>query len=116
TVGEPPEAIDCSSCKARFPVVSGIPRLAGDAYATSFGRQWNRYDVVRTLEDEATFQVKTGIAPSALAGKLVLDGGCGGGRYSRLAGSHGARVLGVDLSTAVDKAASLCAGLLDVCI
>ncbi len=116
TAGEPPEALDCSSCKARFPVVSGIPRLVGDAYATSFGRQWNRYDVVRILEDEATFQVKTGIAPGALAGKLVLDGGCGGGRYSRLLGSHEARVIGVDLSTAVEKAATLCADLPDVCI
>ncbi len=96
--------------------MSGIPRLAGDTYATSFGRQWNRYDVARTEEDEATFQVKTGIAPATLAGKLVLDGGCGGGRYSRLLGSHGARVIGVDLSAAVEKAAALCAGLPDVCI
>ena len=90
--------------------------LAGDTYATSFGRQWNRYDVARTQEDEATFQVKTGIAPASLTGKLVLDAGCGGGRYSRLLGSHGARVIGVDLSSAVEKAAQLCAGLPDVCI
>ena len=116
TIGEPPEAIDCPACKLRFPVVRGIPRLAGDTYASSFGRQWNRYDVVRTLEDEATFQVKTGIAPAALAGKLVLDGGCGGGRYSRLVGSHDARVIGVDLSAAVEKAATHCADLPDVCI
>ena len=113
---DPPQSLDCPACGARYPVVRGIPRLAGDTYAESFGRQWNRYDVARGEEDEATFQVKTGVAPADLAGKLVLDGGCGGGRYSRLAGSHGARVLGVDLSAAVDKAASLCAGLPDVCI
>ena len=34
-----------------------------DSYAASFGRQWNRYDVVRPEEDEATFLVKTGVAP-----------------------------------------------------
>ena len=74
--------------RREFPIVHGVPRLAGDTYAASFGRQWNRYDVARTEEDEATFQVKTGVAPADLAGKLVLDAGCGGGRYSRLLGSH----------------------------
>jgi len=104
----------CGSCGARFPILRGVPRLAGEAYAGSFGRQWNRYDVARTEEDEGTFEAKTGVRLSELAGKLVLDAGCGGGRYSRLVGDHGARVLGVDLSTAVDKAAELCAGLPNV--
>jgi len=90
-------------------VVRGIPRFAGESYTASFGRQWNRYDVARDEEDEATFPVKTGVAPSALKGLLVLDAGCGGGRYARLIAGHGARVIGVDLSTAVEKAASLCA-------
>jgi SAM-dependent methyltransferase len=70
--------------------------------------------VARAEEDEATFRVKTGVAPSDLAGKLVLDAGCGGGRYSRLLGSRGAKVIGVDLSAAVDKARSLCDDLPDV--
>jgi SAM-dependent methyltransferase len=114
--GDPPASLNCTSCGSRYPVVRGIPRLAGDAYAESFGRQWNRYDVARDEEDASTFQVKTGVSPADLAGKLVLDAGCGGGRYALLAGSHGARVLGVDLSAAVDKAATLCAGLSQVCI
>jgi SAM-dependent methyltransferase len=109
-----PEALCCSACGTEFSIVHGVPRLAGDAYAASFGRQWNRYDVARDEEDEATFQVKTGVAPSDLAGKFVLDAGCGGGRYSRLLGQHGARVIGVDLSAAVDKASSLCTNLPDV--
>jgi SAM-dependent methyltransferase len=70
--------------------------------------------VARTEEDEATFRVKTGVAVASLGGKLVLDVGCGGGRYLRLVGSHGARVIGVDLSSAVEKAAALCAELPDV--
>jgi SAM-dependent methyltransferase len=114
TTGNPPESLGCSSCGLRFPIVNGISRLAGDTYAASFGRQWNRYDVARTEEDEATFQVKTGVSPSDLAGKLVLDAGCGGGRYSRLLGTHSARVIGVDLSAAVEKAASLCTDLPNV--
>lgn len=98
----------------RYPVVGGVPRLAGEAYVGSFGRQWNRYDVARPEEDEATFEAKTGVAPRSLAGLRVLDAGCGGGRYARLLGERGAEVLGVDLSSAVDKAASLCAGLPNV--
>lgn len=104
----------CAACGGSYPIVGGIPRLAGEDYSSSFGRQWNRYDVARDDEDEATFRVKTGIEPADLAGRLVLDAGCGGGRYARLVARHGARVIGVDLSTAVDKAAGLCAGRSDV--
>jgi SAM-dependent methyltransferase len=100
----------CSACGAAYPITGSVPRLAGESYAASFGRQWNRYDVARDEEDEATFAVKTGFDPLRLAGKLVLDAGCGGGRYTRLAARHGARVVGVDLSSAVDKAATLCGG------
>ena len=98
----------------RYPIVRGVPRLAGEAYVGSFGRQWNRYDVARTEEDEATFEAKTGVAPRDLAGKLVLDAGCGGGRYARILGDAGATVLGVDLSSAVEKAADLCGDLPNV--
>jgi uncharacterized protein YbaR (Trm112 family) len=116
--GDPPRQLICPNCGAAAPIVAGIPRLAGqsDSYAASFGRQWNRYDVARDQEDESTFTVKTGVSPRELAGKLVLDAGCGGGRYARLAGSHGARVIAADLSSAVTKAAELCASLPDVLV
>ena len=87
-----------------------------ESYAASFGRQWNRYDVARDQEDESIFKTKTGVMPRDLAGKLVLDAGCGGGRYARLAGSHGARVIAVDLSSAVAKASELCASLPNVLV
>src|SRR5689334_8449109 len=106
----------CRRCAAVIPVLGGVPRLAGESYVESFGRQWNRYDVARDEEDEATFRVKTGVDPGVLRGLLVLDAGCGGGRYARLAGRHGARVVGVDLSAAVEKAAALCAELPEVAI
>ncbi len=101
----------CSGCAATFPVVGEVPRLAGEAYVASFGRQWNRFDVVRDEEDEAIFRVKTGVDPRDLRGLLVLDAGCGGGRYARVAARHGARVVAVDLSDAVDRAAVTCEGL-----
>ena len=109
-----PDWLACAGCGATVPVIAGVPRLAGEAYVSSFGRQWNRYDVARPAEDEATFRVKTGRDASALAGRLVLDAGCGGGRYAALLGRHGAHVVGVDLSAAVEKAAALCAGMPNV--
>ncbi len=116
--GEPPRDLVCRACGAKAPFVDGIPRMAGrtDSYAASFGRQWNRYDVVRPEEDEGTFLVKTGVNARDLSGQKVLDAGCGGGRYARLCGSYGAKVIGVDLSAAVLKAAELCAGLQNVAI
>ncbi len=121
--GDPPAELVCRACAAAGgdaprPIVAGVPRLAAltEFYADSFGRQWNRYDVARPEEDEATFQVKTGVRPADLAGRLVLDAGCGGGRYAAMAGLHGARLIGVDLSTAVEKAAAVCAGLPNVLI
>ncbi len=111
-----PPTLRCEACGASFAIENGVPRLAGAPYVESFGRQWNRYDVARDDEDLATFAVKTGVDARTLGGKLVLDAGCGGGRYARLAGTFAARVVGVDLSSAVDKAASLCADLPNVLI
>ncbi len=104
----------CERCRHEFPVVGGIPRFTEQAHLASFGRQWNAYEVARDDEDRATFEAKTGIAPAALSGLCVLDAGCGGGRYSKIAGEAGARVVAIDHSTAVEKAARLCAALPNV--
>ena len=108
--------LPCPACGESFAVIEGIPMLAADPYVASFGRQWNRYDVARHDEDRAVFRVKTGWEPESLRGKLVLDAGCGGGRYARLLGAQGARVVGVDLSAAVAKASALCREYPDVLI
>jgi SAM-dependent methyltransferase len=79
-----------------------------------FGRQWNTYRVQRPEEDRAYFQSKTGFNLSELSGKTVLDAGCGSGRYCRVAGEAGAVVMGVDLSSAVETAASSVAHLPNV--
>lgn len=114
---ESPDSLICEgSPPHRFPVVRGIPRFAGESYIESFGIQWNRYDVVRPAMDEATFSAKTGVRPADLAGLDVLDAGVGGGRYALLAGSAGAKVVGLDLSSAVEKARANCSGLPGVVI
>jgi len=94
-----------------FPIIDGIPRFVAQEHLASFGLQWNKYEVAHDDEDRATFQAKTGIALEDLAGLRVLDAGCGGGRYSKVAGEAGATVVGADHSTAVEKAARLCGHL-----
>ncbi len=97
-----------------YPVVGGIPRLTQSEHLSSFGRQWTRYEVADDDEDRATFQAKTGLLLNELAGLRILDAGCGGGRYAKVAGEAGATVVGVDHTEAVEKAASLCGHLPDV--
>lgn len=93
-----------------YPVVRGVPRfVSSDGYAANFGFEWNRHnktqlDTQARHESEATFKEKTGFQPQDLAGKLVLDVGCGMGRFSDVASRWGATVVGIDLTSAVDAA------------
>jgi len=97
-----------------YPIIDGIPRFVASEHLASFGLQWNKYEVAHDDEDRATFQAKTGMPLVDLSGLRVLDAGCGGGRYSKIAGEAGAKVIGADHSTAVEKAAQLCGHLPDV--
>ena len=104
-------SLRCAAGGELYPVRAGIPRFTGSEHLASFGRQWNRYEVAHDAEDRATFAAKTGLSLPSLAGKTVLDAGCGGGRYCRVAAEAGAAVFGADHTDAVDKAAALCADL-----
>ncbi len=76
----------------------------------AYGIQWNRYRIVRPEEDRVTFHNRTGLEPSDLEGAIVLDAGCGMGRYLRIAGeSAPGLVVGLDLSEAVRAARELTA-------
>jgi SAM-dependent methyltransferase len=103
--------LDCTGCGRTYPVIGGIPRFVSQDHLASFGRQWNTYEVAHDEEDRATFEAKTGVFLASLPGLRVLDAGCGGGRYARIAAHAGAQVIGVDHSTAVEKAAQLCGEL-----
>jgi len=100
----------CARCVTQFPIRHGIPRfVSSEAYSSSFGFEWKRwrrtqFDTGSRNSSENAFRASTGVAPETLAGKLVLDAGCGSGRYMDVVARSGAEVVGVDLSLAVDIA------------
>jgi SAM-dependent methyltransferase len=110
-------ALQCSKCGTEYPIVRGIPRFVpASTYADSFGYQWNRF---RELQIDAEngkhlsrdrFLTETGWSLESLAGKWVLDIGCGAGRFLEIASRSSAQVVGLDLSNAVDAARNTCAG------
>jgi SAM-dependent methyltransferase len=100
------------SCPAGHtaPVVRGVPRFVdSEQYAGNFGFEWSLHDRTQldgpdSRESESSFRLRTGFTPDDLAGRVVLDVGCGMGRYADVAARWGATVVGVDLSLAVDSA------------
>ncbi|MEW4568301.1 class I SAM-dependent methyltransferase [Tautonia sp. JC769] len=88
-----------------------MPELTQSRTISTYSLQWNRYRILRPEEDRATFRNRTGLTDAELAGSLILDGGCGMGRYVRVAAEAGARVVGIDLSEAVRAARDLNADL-----
>lgn len=105
-----PESFRCESCSRVYPVVDGIPRFVNtEEYAGSFGYEWLKHattqlDDDRSKESEETFRQKTGFTPADLQGNLVLDVGCGMGRFADVVSRWGGRVVGFDLSRAVEAA------------
>ena len=91
----------------RVPVEGGVPRFtASESYAAGFGLQWIAH--ARTQLDSAT---GTRISRDrlarclggleAVAGRAVLEVGCGAGRFTEVLLDAGARVVACDLSRAV---------------
>lgn len=110
-VGEIREGRLQCRCAAGIVVREGIPRfIDSDAYAGSFSFEWRVH--ARTQLDSANgstrseeqFQARLDVPVTWLKGKLVLDAGCGTGRFAEVAAKRGARVVGVDMSFAVDVA------------
>jgi SAM-dependent methyltransferase len=99
-------------CAPAVPVRGGIPRFAGsDGYARSFSFEWQRHATTQldsasgTGRSAAQFAARLDVPLEWLRGKLVLDAGCGSGRFAEVAVRYGATVIGADLSAAVDEAA-----------
>ncbi len=92
-----------------YRIRNGIPRfIEGQNYADSFGDQWNRHrrvqldkfngtDISATRLFEGTQWNREG-----LRDQLILDVGCGAGRFTQILLDAGARVCALDISEAVE--------------
>jgi SAM-dependent methyltransferase len=103
----------CSSQGHRFSITRGIPRFANlsqveaekAATASRFGWSWTHFSHSNERYTEQFLAWIDPVKQDFFKDKIVLEGGCGKGRHSRLAGSWGATdVIGVDLSSAVETA------------
>lgn len=103
--------LHCEECARDYPIVAGIPRFVPESsYASSFGFQWNQFrqeqlDSASGITQSANRLLsETGWDREWLAGKWILDVGCGAGRFLDAISGTGCEVVGVDLTNAVDAA------------
>jgi SAM-dependent methyltransferase len=93
-----------------FPIRNGIPRFVPpNTYADSFGAQWKKYRLTQldsftgvSITRDRTRRCLGEELWHNLAGKRVLEAGCGAGRFTEILLERGARVVSCDLSEAVD--------------
>ena len=84
---------------------------------SAYGLQWNQFRIIRPEEDRVTFRNRTGLDDRELQDKVVLDAGCGMGRYLRIAAESPATlIVGLDLSLAVVAASELTSTLSRVAV
>lgn len=100
----------CHKCGITYPIVNNIPRFVElDNYADSFGFQWNLFN--KTQHDkcnkyrhsEKRFEAETAWINTELEDNIVLDAGCGSGRFTEIALNKGAKVIALDLSNSVES-------------
>lgn len=93
-----------------FPLIDGIPRFVGmKSYADAFGAQWKRYRLTQldsytglAITEERIRRCLGEELWGSLAGKQVLECGCGAGRFTEVLLKSCAVVTSVDLSDAVE--------------
>jgi SAM-dependent methyltransferase len=110
-----------------YPIVGGVPRFVDqEHYAGSFGYEWKKWSRVQFERENAggpmaghtrrMFEAIAELPPRELRGKLVVEFGCGPGRFIDIARGAGATVVGLDMSAAVEPARANFAGDADVLI
>lgn len=106
----------CKKCQATYPVIGGIPRFVLDELdeqtentVAGFGYQWTTVDVEDMSQTinlpEVFLDFISPVTEEHFKGKLVMDAGCGSGRFIVNAQKFGAvGLIGADLSASVEAA------------
>lgn len=99
-------ALECRSGHS-FPIADYLPTFSPAlGYVGAFEFLWSSPSCDLTVAHgdtfvreltEREFSQQTQIDPGSLAGKLVLDAGCGGARFAEYLAGFGAEVIGVDM-------------------
>lgn len=100
--------LKCSKCSKRYNVIHHIPRFVSmDNYAKGFGLEWTKhartqYDSYSGVSVSETRFFNETKWPRKLDGQIILEVGCGSGRFTEQAASTAAMVVSMDLSYAVE--------------
>lgn len=102
-----------TSSNFKYKITNGIPRFNNNEdYSKNFGWQWKKWPRLQ-FEDEnigkpmsgytkEMFLKITELNKKKINGKLILDIGCGSGRFVDIANSFGATVVAIDYTSAID--------------
>ncbi len=106
----------CKKCTREYTVVRGVPRFADLAKidedkaetAENFGWQWTHFTQEDPKYNEQFLGWLQPVTQEFFKDKLILEGGCGKGRHTKLAAEWGgAEVVGIDLGDGVESAFAL---------
>lgn len=108
--------LTCKKCTREYKIVRGVPRFADLAKidedkaetAENFGWQWTHFTQEDTRYSEQFLGWLQPVQHEFFKDKIVLEGGCGKGRHTKLAAEWGAKeVVGIDLGDGVESAFAL---------
>ena len=102
------QILRCSKCGNKYYSVDGIFRfLPNEAYASSFGFQWNKFSKTQ-LDSHTGLSIsrdrlyKVSNWEDSLVGEKILEAGSGAGRFTEILVKTGAHIYSFDLSNAVE--------------
>jgi ubiquinone/menaquinone biosynthesis C-methylase UbiE/uncharacterized protein YbaR (Trm112 family) len=98
----------CLACSAEYPIRDAIPRFVpAHTYADSFGFLWHQF--ARTQFDhysglrESRNRLWTDTRwPQDMHGQVIVEAGCGAGRFTEHLAASGATIISFDYSNAVE--------------
>jgi SAM-dependent methyltransferase len=100
-----------------YPIINGIPRFVNfDGYSKNFGWQWNKWSKVQFESENVNSSMEgysedmffkiTDFDKKSIKNKLILDIGCGSGRFLDIVNKYDGLAIGLDYTSAIDVAKS----------